>query len=235
MYSSKLGLGRVAASHQEGRDDRGGNGNFSKHNKVPLCSEKTKKDDALKCCSFPTHRPTLQLASKPIFDCTSSSFANQAIVTFIPKSRDGSIGKRGSKGKAIAEKVDPTVEANYWRDAYLEQPYYSEDHTYEDYEPAYRSGWESYDPAVQLGWKEREAVAKKRWESEGGATSINSSVKTEVQHVGRSKGAMYLAGGTTMLDLMKLDLMKLDVLQPDFLVEISLMVREGIERSSDKI
>ena len=75
-------------------------------------------------------------------------------------------------GKAIAENIDPTVEAAYWRDAYPEQPYYSEDYTYEDYEPAYRSGWESYDPATQLSWKERESDAKKRWESEGGATTM---------------------------------------------------------------
>jgi len=75
-------------------------------------------------------------------------------------------------GKAIAENIDPTVEANYWRDAYVEQPYYSEDYSYEDFEPAYRSGWESYDPASQLDWQEREAGAKKRWESEGGATTM---------------------------------------------------------------
>ncbi len=35
-------------------------------------------------------------------------------------------------GKAIAEDIDPTVEANYWREAYSEQPYYSEDYTYQD-------------------------------------------------------------------------------------------------------
>ncbi len=68
-------------------------------------------------------------------------------------------------GKAIAENIDPTVEASYWRDAYAEQPYYSEDYSYEDNEPAYRSGWESYDPTTQLDWKEREEVAKANWES----------------------------------------------------------------------
>jgi hypothetical protein len=75
-------------------------------------------------------------------------------------------------GKAIAENVDPTAEANYWRDAYVDQPYYSGDYSYDDYEPAYRSGWESYDPASQLEWNEREAVAKSRWESEGGSSTM---------------------------------------------------------------
>ena len=39
-------------------------------------------------------------------------------------------------GKAIAENVDPTVETAYWRDAYEDRPYYSDDYSYEDYEPA---------------------------------------------------------------------------------------------------
>ena len=72
----------------------------------------------------------------------------------------------------MAENIDPTVEANYWRDFYAEQPYYSESYSYEDYEPAYRSGWESFDSTSQLDWKERESLAKERWESEGGATTM---------------------------------------------------------------
>jgi hypothetical protein len=75
-------------------------------------------------------------------------------------------------GKAIAENIDPTVEANYWREAYTDQPYYSDDYTYEDYEPAYKSGWESYDPASPANWKEKEIAARTRWESEGGATTM---------------------------------------------------------------
>ena len=74
----------------------------------------------------------------------------------------------------MAENIDPTVEANYWRDFYAEQPYYSESYSYEDYEPAYRSGWESFDSTSQLDWKERESLAKERWESEGGATTMRT-------------------------------------------------------------
>lgn len=75
-------------------------------------------------------------------------------------------------GKAVAENIDPTAEGKYWRDAYAEQPYYSDNYSYADDEPAYRSGWESFDSASPSDWKEREAVAKKRWESEGGATTM---------------------------------------------------------------
>ena len=74
----------------------------------------------------------------------------------------------------MAENIDPTVEANYWRDFYAEQPYYSESYSYEDYEPAYRSGWESFDSTSQLDCKERESLANERWESEGGATTMRT-------------------------------------------------------------
>lgn len=35
-------------------------------------------------------------------------------------------------------------EAHYWRNHYTEQPYYSSDLTYEDYQPAFRVGYEGY-------------------------------------------------------------------------------------------
>jgi len=75
-------------------------------------------------------------------------------------------------GKAVAENIDPTVEATYWRDAYVEQPYYSDEYKYEDYEPAYRAGWESYDASLHSDFKDREVIARERWESEGGASSM---------------------------------------------------------------
>lgn len=78
----------------------------------------------------------------------------------------------GLAGKAVAENIDPTVEADYWREAYRERPYYSERYTYDDYEPAYRAGWESYDPDVSVAWNEREQIARQRWEGEGGAPTM---------------------------------------------------------------
>ena len=76
-------------------------------------------------------------------------------------------------GKAVAENIDPTVESTYWRGAYAEQPYYSEQYSYEDYEPAYRAGWEAYDASLHTSWKDREVVARERWESEGGAPAMS--------------------------------------------------------------
>jgi hypothetical protein len=78
----------------------------------------------------------------------------------------------GLAGKAVAEGVDPTEESQYWREAYREQPYYSERYSYDDYEPAYRAGWESYDPDDSVTWSQREQVARQRWEGEGGAPTM---------------------------------------------------------------
>ena len=75
-------------------------------------------------------------------------------------------------GKAVAEDIDPTVESAYWRESYDEQPYFSDNYTYDDYEPAYRAGWEAYDPYQKLDWKDREAIARNRWESESGIQSM---------------------------------------------------------------
>jgi hypothetical protein len=51
----------------------------------------------------------------------------------------------GLGGKAVAEKVDPTVETedDYWRDHYLFESYVEHEHPYEQYRLAYRMGYET--------------------------------------------------------------------------------------------
>lgn len=46
----------------------------------------------------------------------------------------------GLGGKAVAESVNPTAEEAYWRENYLNEPYYEAGRTYDDYAPAYRLG-----------------------------------------------------------------------------------------------
>src|SRR5437868_11213545 len=48
----------------------------------------------------------------------------------------------GLAGKGIAELIDPTVEEAYWRSNYMREPYYERGYNFEDYYPAYRTGWE---------------------------------------------------------------------------------------------
>jgi hypothetical protein len=49
----------------------------------------------------------------------------------------------GLAGKAAAEAVNPTLEEAYWKEHYTSEPYYETGHTYDDYAPAYRTGYES--------------------------------------------------------------------------------------------
>ncbi|MBW4466429.1 MAG: hypothetical protein KME07_13475 [Pegethrix bostrychoides GSE-TBD4-15B] len=50
----------------------------------------------------------------------------------------------GLAGKAVAEQIDPTVEDEYWRTNYSSRPYVESDYQYNDYSPAYRTGYEGY-------------------------------------------------------------------------------------------
>jgi hypothetical protein len=52
----------------------------------------------------------------------------------------GAERRRGSGG--IAEMLDPKAEEAYWRENYAAEPYYESDYTYDDYHPAYCTGWE---------------------------------------------------------------------------------------------
>lgn len=49
----------------------------------------------------------------------------------------------GLAGKAAGEAANPTAEDAYWRDQYRKEPYYNASRPYEDYAPAYRTGYET--------------------------------------------------------------------------------------------
>lgn len=50
----------------------------------------------------------------------------------------------GLAGKNVAEKANPTFEDNNWQETYKSSSYAEKDKTYEDYQPAYRTGYEGY-------------------------------------------------------------------------------------------
>lgn len=50
----------------------------------------------------------------------------------------------GLAGKGVAEKIDPSVEEDYWRQHYRGQPYVEENEAFEAYDPAYRVGYMGY-------------------------------------------------------------------------------------------
>ena len=51
----------------------------------------------------------------------------------------------GLAGKDVAEQVNPSFEENNWQETYTSSTYVDSDKTYEDYQPAYRTGYEGYD------------------------------------------------------------------------------------------
>jgi len=69
----------------------------------------------------------------------------------------------------------PVGEAEYWRDAYEQEPYYEQGRTFEDYSTAYELGWVSYhlyggefDTAERVlanDWVVRKGVSTLPWES----------------------------------------------------------------------
>lgn len=70
----------------------------------------------------------------------------------------------GFAGKGVAESYDPTVEVEFWRKEYRTRPYYSEDYSFEDYEPAYRAGVESRDDSATGTWLDAEPRIHESWE-----------------------------------------------------------------------
>lgn len=57
----------------------------------------------------------------------------------------------GLAGKGTAEQINPTFEDNHWRENYTSRSYVEKGAAYEDYQPAYRTGYEGYDRYGQTG------------------------------------------------------------------------------------
>lgn len=69
-------------------------------------------------------------------------------------------------GKALAERVDPTAEVEYWRQDATRRDYYQRDRDFDrDYAPAYRMGTEYRNEAGSRDWNEIEPQLRQRWES----------------------------------------------------------------------
>ena len=71
----------------------------------------------------------------------------------------------GLAGKGAAEAVNLTAEDAHWREHHVNEPYYSDAYTYDDYAPAYRAGYQS---AVhgRADWAATRSELHQRWEAE---------------------------------------------------------------------
>lgn len=72
----------------------------------------------------------------------------------------------GLAGKGVAEAVNPTAEDAYWRTNHSRQAF-ANGLSYDDYGPAYRSGYEGYEQYGTLGgtFADREEELRKRYEA----------------------------------------------------------------------
>lgn len=109
----------------------------------------------------------------------------------------------GLAGKSVAEQIDPTVEDAYWRQQYANQSYYEDDYDYDDYAPAYRTGYEGYstyygqgmtydqaEPTLRrdyearhgnnrLGWEKAKYAARDAWDR------VERAVPGDADHDGK--------------------------------------------------
>jgi hypothetical protein len=81
----------------------------------------------------------------------------------------------GAAGKEVAEMIDPTEENAYWEKNYTTRPYYTPGTSYDDYRPAYQTGWESrtryadrsfdeVEPELQSTYEKRHSSARVKWD-----------------------------------------------------------------------
>ncbi len=81
----------------------------------------------------------------------------------------------GYAGKGIAEAVNPTEEAAYWREEYQARSYYDPATPYSEYEPAYRYGVEA---RCRYGeecppFEQVEADLGRDWDSQRGSSTLD--------------------------------------------------------------
>jgi hypothetical protein len=89
----------------------------------------------------------------------------------------------GLAGKGAAEGVNPTAEDSYWRENYNKTPGYKTGYGYDDYAPAYRTGytgWErarasgesfdTYEPTLRSEYESNKGKSRLDWEEAKDAT-----------------------------------------------------------------
>lgn len=78
----------------------------------------------------------------------------------------------GLTGSGVAEVLDPTSEAAYWRDNYKDRPYAGGATTFDDYGPAYGYGVSSYPKYPGRSFDDVEADLSRDWDDSRGASKL---------------------------------------------------------------
>ena len=84
----------------------------------------------------------------------------------------GAPGAHSVAAGGLADMIDPTAEEAYWRENYETQPYYERGYTYDDYHPAYRTGWEGRARYESRGFGDVERELQADYERNRGASRL---------------------------------------------------------------
>jgi len=74
---------------------------------------------------------------------------------------------------SIAERVNPAVEEAFWRENYLREPYFERGYTFDDYHPAYRTGWEGRLRYAGLTYEQCERDLQRDYQRNRGASQLD--------------------------------------------------------------
>ena len=78
----------------------------------------------------------------------------------------------GLTGKGVAEKIDPTVEDGYWKDNYPKRSYAEKNVSYDNYRPAYRTGYEGHARYPGKKYEQVEADLQRDYEKSKGNSNL---------------------------------------------------------------
>jgi len=78
----------------------------------------------------------------------------------------------GLGGKSMAERVNPTVEDAYWREHYSAETYHDPQYGYEDYAPAYRTGYEGRARFADRDFEQAEPDLRAEYERGRGSSRL---------------------------------------------------------------
>jgi hypothetical protein len=79
----------------------------------------------------------------------------------------------GLAGKAAGEAVNPTKEEQFWRESYKSQPYYDKAYSYDDYGPAYRTGYEGFNRYSGKSYDEIESSLEQDYARNRGQSKLD--------------------------------------------------------------
>ncbi len=78
----------------------------------------------------------------------------------------------GLAGKGVAEKIDPTVEDGYWKENYRTRSYADGNVSYDNYQPAYRTGYEGVTRYPGKKYEQVEADLQRDYEKSKGNSNL---------------------------------------------------------------